>query len=128
MNWWQGKSTWSLKTIAKLVMFLYIIVGNKIEAELKVQCEQKELDSHQFGQKSLCKWVWLRGEKRMHAGCQNASTGLSERLLLTWELCKLTYRLGISNKKKFHWCYYTLVSRTVFSQELFLGSENSILL
>lgn len=35
----------------------------------------------------------------MHAGCQNASAGLSERLLFTWELCKLTYRLWISNEK-----------------------------
>lgn len=62
----------------------------------------------------------------MHAGCQSASTGLSETLLFTWELCKLRYRLWINNKKAslmlLHFGFQ------VFSQGLVLGSENSIFL
>lgn len=35
----------------------------------------------------------------MHAGCQSGSTGLSETILFTWELCKLRWRLWINNKQ-----------------------------
>lgn len=35
----------------------------------------------------------------MHAGCQSGSTGLSETILFTWELCKLKWRLWVDNKR-----------------------------
>lgn len=97
----QAKPTWSLKTIEKLVMFLYITVGNSnIESELKVQCEQKGLDSY--------RWMHSLAWKVSATGCDSEEKRecmLAVRVLLLgcqkhfYLLCKLRYRLWINNKK-----------------------------